>query len=315
MKSAYQVIFGLVGLVQIGACDVARGLVGVEFVRTSDCSRPGTCGASGRLLLSTGLGVVVEAVGDGAGFTPALGDGLRRTRGFAFAETDEGLRLYVATHGGINGLIIYDGRNYGQPFEIVITVVGCDAMGDVAVLEGGDAVVSCFDTHRLIRIDPVRRAVVESFSCCDGVDAGFDPDAVTLAPDGTLLAGRSRIYRFDARTGAVLGIVLEGGAHGATTYDDFVFDAQGKLFVSANPNVGVLEVDESRPQVAEIVLPSGADGISDPMALAFDSNGRFFVGSDEGVIVEFNLATRETVREVFRTPTVGVPIRYMAFRP
>ncbi len=286
-----------------------NALLGVLFM-TDFCDRPGACGASGQLLRSFPFGIseIVPQFGEG-GYINHITVG---AEGVAFADTSEGLRLYVAAG---DGLRIYDGRTH-QTLLDTIVVRECTPMGDVVVLEDGTLIVNCITTGRLVKIDPGRSEVVESYSCCTNQDEPFDPLSLALAPDGTVLAGTREINVFDEATGGFLGVAVEPGVEGATSYNDFTFGPNGNLFVSANPDVGVLQFDGESFEFLGVFVPGGDEGVPMPGALAFATDGNLFAGSTQGtLLLEFDGQTGEQIREVVDEGHPADVISHMAFRP
>lgn len=287
------------------------------FTRTF-CDKPGNCGQSGNLLRSFEFSIseFSSAAGEGGFLSPPQG----RVFGLAFAETAAGLRLYVGTE---DGLLVYDGHpqtglfepSHPQPLTTIL-VPDCESMGDVVVLHGGDVVAVCSQENRLVRIDPVMEDIVSSFSCCDPADDSFDPFALALAPDGTILAGTTAIYAVNAETGDLTGVVIQAGVGGSTTYDDFVFGPNGNLFVSANPDVGILEFDGETFDFLGVFVADNDNGMPIPRALAFGPNGNLFAGSLVGTLLrEFAGQTGELVEELVGENGPANLISFMAFRP
>ncbi len=179
------------------------------------CSHPdANCGASGHLLYSTEDGHCLEEIAEhlGPGCFAWVREGEAVTGGFAFACRHEFdfLRLYVASN---SGLLVYSGRRADR--YRTATVPECADMQGVAALDDDRVVVACRDTGRLVKVDPNTASVVDEFSCCDLPNEDFDPVAITVAPDGAILAGTRRINRFDPASGAFLGVAVEEGVNGA----------------------------------------------------------------------------------------------------
>lgn len=232
--------------------------------------------------------------------------------GLAFGETSEGLRLYVASG---EGLQIHDGFVINRLLATVV-VPNCRLMGDVVVLDIGSIIVSCSDQAGLLKIDPDALSIEETFSCCEGVGEPFHPVAIALAPDGSILAGTTDINLFDSESGAFIGVAVEAGVLGATSYDDFVWSSDGRLFVSANPDIGILVFDGSTFEFIELFIPGGDEGVPFPKALAFDEDGALFVGSAQGNrLRKFDGQTGDLITEVIPNDDPHSVLSFMAFRP
>lgn len=279
------------------------------------------CGESGNLLWSSIVTPpIVEVVsGPSNNFTDPFSV---RANGFAFAETDQGLRLYIAAE---DGLWIYDGVLPNKLYD-TIEVTDCGPLGDAVVLDDGRVVVSCLDTRRLAQIDPESLSIVGDFSCCEDAEGPFDPVALALSPDGSIvLAGVEQIEMFDVESGEFLGVAVEAGVLEATSYDDFLFGPDGNLYVSANPNVGVLRFNAETFVFLDVFVPAGVGhGGTSVFGLAFNKNGDLFLSTccsdvaslpeDVASILKLDGETGALIEVVERSSFV-VPPHFLNFRP
>ncbi len=300
-------VLAAVWLLGFSGCGLGVLLTAI-FYPGEYCQLPGACGESGTLLANFRNWAIAEIQGERSPHFPWHAGAIQR--GFAFSAVD-GLVLYAATDMGLR---VYDGRDFLEPFQ-TISISDCSSMEDVVVMPDGHVVVSCPPAGRLVKIAPGSSSEVESFQCCQNVEAGFEPRAIALAPDGRLLAGTKQIYAFDGTTGESLGVVVESGVEGATTYDDRIFGPDGNLLVSANPDIGVLEFDGETFEFIRVLIPGGPEGVPHPRALAFDDEGHLFVGGGvTPLVVEFDGKTGEKLGVILESEYVG-SIDHMAFRP
>ena len=277
------------------------------------------CGESGNLLWSNIVTTpIVEVIsGLSNNFTNPFSV---QANGFAFDETDQGLRLYIAAE---DGLWIYDGVLPNKLYN-TIEVADCGALGDAVVLDDGRVVVSCMDTRRLVKIDPRSLSIVEEFSCCEDAEEPFDPVSLALSPDGsTVLAGVEQIEMFDVESGEFLGVAVKAGILAATSYDDFLFGPAGNLYVSANPNVGVLRFDADPFEFLHVFVPAGVGHTgASVFGLEFDKNGDLFLSTccsaslpeDVASILKLEGKTGSLIEVVERSSFV-VPPHFLNFRP
>jgi hypothetical protein len=298
-------------ILSLTSCTALVGaLAGVLFT-SRFCDRSGACGVSGHLLRSSAYGVseFSPRFGEGGFVLPDTGG---RVSGLAFGETVDGLRLYLATD---EGLQTWDGR---RPYTLIGShdVTGCSALGDIVVLEDGDVIVSCPNEQALVRLNPSTGEVDEHFDCCRDVGETFTPIAVARDSAGRLYSGSTEIYAFDTESGETILLAIPGGTLGAETYDDFEFGPNGNLYVSANPDIGILEFDGSTFELLQTIVPGGIGGVPMPGALTFGPDGTLFVSSKEGLALrEFDVNTGGLVDEWLRANDAGNRLLFMAFRP
>lgn len=304
----------------LGLLYILPGLLDPElFAPPSFLCSEEECGDSGMLLWSNIVtGPIHEVVsGPNRNFTDPFS---LKAKGFAFAETSEGLRVYVAAK---DGLWIYDGIVPNTPYDR-IEVPDCVPLGDVVVLDDGRVVVSCLNSGRLRKIDPESRSIVEGFSCCEEAEEPLDTVALALSPDGSIvLAGVEQIEMFDVESGEFLGVAVDAGVLEATSYDDFLFGPDGNLYVSANPNVGVLRFDADTFELLDVFIPAGVGQTgASVFGLAFDKNGDLFLSTccsaslpqDVASILKLEGKTGTLIEVVERSSFV-VPPHFLNFRP
>lgn len=295
--------------VALAASVIACGCDALLITLRSPCQIPGVCGRRGAILFSSGAIGLLELDTEREHsllFTPET----PIPNGFVFKRTGLALRLYVATD---SGLYEHDGLTAGLPLKS-IELPDCTRMGDLTLVNDGSFVVTCPVEARLKRLDARSLLADENFACCVDVDEAFEPFAITVRGDGVVLTGRKRIYAFDGINGEPRGLAVDAGVAGAETYDDLIIGPDGDLYVSANPDIGVLHFDGQTYEFIRVLVAGGSEGVPNPAALAFDEDGRLFVGSKtEGTVRAFNLATGEPVGEPIESSFY--PIVFMAFRP
>jgi WD40 repeat protein len=134
----------------------------------------------------------------------------------------------------------------------------------------------------------VNRAKEESKDGTEAVDGNWQSWPMAFSPDGKILArGRGSHVKFwDARTGEVKGLAVEGPHHPNTTVQSIVFSPDGKL-VAGGRNSGEIDVWETRPADGKNDWRIGAlkqtlkEHNHPVMALAFSSSGDLLVSGDQ----------------------------------
>lgn len=274
------------------------------------CDLPGACGASGRLMRSsqTGVSEFVEP-SRAEPFLFRIDGG---ASGITFVENPPDLDLYVRTEFG---LARFDGR---VPDILIdeFEISDCGRRGDVVLMDDGDLLVSCTDAGRIVRLDPGTGQERATFSCCEEGNGPPDPFALALSPGGVVLAGTSTIYALSSATGDALEVAVKPGVEGATSYNDFLFGPDGNLYVSANPDVGVLKFDGSSFELVGVLITPDRDGVLQPGALAFNENGELYVGRQVGPSLRvFDAQDGELLREPIEPIEFGHSFEFLVFRP
>jgi WD40 repeat protein len=134
----------------------------------------------------------------------------------------------------------------------------------------------------------VNRAKEESKDGTEAVDGNWQSWPMAFSPDGKILArGRGSHVKFwDARTGEVKGLAVEGSHHPNTTVQSIVFSPDGKLLAGGRDS-GEIDVWETRPADNKNDWRIGAfkqtlkEHSHPVMALAFSSSGDLLVSGDQ----------------------------------
>jgi WD40 repeat protein len=134
----------------------------------------------------------------------------------------------------------------------------------------------------------VNRAKEESKDGTEAVDGNWQSWPMAFSPDGKILArGRgSHIKFWDARTGEVKSLAVEGSHHPDTTVQSIVLSPDGKL-VAGGRDSGAIDVWETRPadgkndwRIGDLKQTLKEHGCP-VMALAFSSSGDLLVSGDQ----------------------------------
>jgi sugar lactone lactonase YvrE len=103
------------------------------------------------------------------------------------------------------------------------------------------------------------------------------PEGITFDPSGTYLyvanTGFEQIRKYDARTGASLGILASGGL---SVPKDVKFGPDGLLYVASGGNYRIARY-RADGTIVEDYVPAGSGGMINPSRLAFGPDGNLFV--------------------------------------
>ena len=134
----------------------------------------------------------------------------------------------------------------------------------------------------------VNRAKEESKDGTEAVDGNWQSWPMAFSPDGKILArGRGSHVKFwDARTGEVKGLAVEGSHHSDTTVQSIVFSPDGKL-VAGGRDLGEIDVWETRPadgkndwRIGDLKQTLKEEHSHPVMALAFSPSGELLASGD-----------------------------------
>lgn len=155
--------------------------------------------------------------------------------------------------------------------------------------------VSDFNLNQLVRVETAApSAGLTSILVSPGSGGLSLPHRSRLGPDGALYvasAGTDQILRFDASTGAALGVFV-GPSTGALDYPvDFVFRPDGFAYVTSQLTHSVLRFSTT----TGLLDPSWSashPSLSGPSGLAFDDAGHLYVaGRFSANVVRFHATT------------------------
>jgi DNA-binding beta-propeller fold protein YncE len=111
-------------------------------------------------------------------------------------------------------------------------------------------------------------------------EAGMFSD-IAFGRDGQLyVCGAEGIFRYDAATGASLGLLVPVGGR-LTSPSAFTFGPDGHLYVCDRNSDSVLKFNARTGAPMKAFVPSGRGGLSAPAGLAFGRNGCLYVSSSE----------------------------------
>jgi WD40 repeat protein len=134
----------------------------------------------------------------------------------------------------------------------------------------------------------VNRAKEKSKDGTEAVDGNWQSWPMAFSPDGNILArGRgSKVKFWDARTGEVKGLAVQGSDHPDTTVQSIVFSPDGKL-VAGGTDSGEIDVWETRPadgkngwRIGDLKHTFKKEHSHPVMALAFSPSGELLASGD-----------------------------------
>lgn len=161
-----------------------------------------------------------------------------------------------------------------------------------ATIARSQILVSDFNLDRIVRFEADGSSPAVLVSAGSG---GLDlPHRSRLGPDGALYvasAGTDQILRFNAVSGAPLG-VFAGPSGGALDYPvDFAFRPDGFLYVSSQLTNSVLRYNAATG-VRDTSWIASHPSLSGPSGLAFDSSNRLYVaGRFSNNVARFDTST------------------------
>lgn len=113
----------------------------------------------------------------------------------------------------------------------------------------------------------------------DGVDGA---QTLVLSPDGELIAAAeelNQLLRFDARTFAPLGVLVDGADAGFNGPTAAIYGPDGRLYVASFDDDRVVRLEADGAYVDDVV-EAGAGGLDGPdIGLAFGPDGALYVPS------------------------------------
>ena len=109
------------------------------------------------------------------------------------------------------------------------------------------------------------------------------PEGAVLSKDGLSLfvahSASNEILRYDAATGAFLGIFVTKGSGGLSKPTDLTIDATGDLYVISSGTDEVLRYDAATGAFKSTFVSAGKGGLAGAAGLKFDVAGNLFVSS------------------------------------
>lgn len=155
--------------------------------------------------------------------------------------------------------------------------------------------VSDFNLHQLVRVETTGPTAGSTSVLISPASGGLNlPHRSRLGPDGALYvasAGTDQILRFNASTGAPLG-VFAGSSGGALDYPvDFVFRPDGYVYVTSQLTHTVLRYSAATG-ARDTGWSASHASLSGPSGLVFDAAGRLYVaGRFSNNVVRFDAST------------------------
>jgi WD40 repeat protein len=166
------------------------------------------------------------------------------------------------------------------------------SMFTVANLEfgpDGSLYVAAFNSNRVVRVNPTDGTFADFVP--SGPTGVFQPNGLTFGPDGHLYVssyGTSSIWRYDGKTGKLVGAFVPSGSGGLLQPYDLLFHPNGNLLVVSSNNHAVFQFD------GKTGAPLGAFGdanhrtLNAPRSLALLPNGNLVVTNINGPTVLFD---------------------------
>lgn len=212
--------------------------------------------------------------------------------------TDQVLR-YNADTGQFVDVFVAAGSGTDGPHGLTF---GPDANGDTVP----ELYVSGRNNATVVRYDGVTGQPLGTFvaSRSGGLKTPegltFDPSESYLLVTSTTTGGAGDILKYDAATGAFIGVAA---SFGLNTPKDVKFGPDGLIYVASGGNDRIIRYTESGSYVDDFV-PAGSGGMDDPYRLAFDSAGDLFVtalGSNQ--ILRFGSQNEAVFTVTLSTPS------------
>ena len=245
-------------------------LVGVHF-------NPVTFGPDGNLYTAVGTGFSYNSIREYNGstgefiktFVPAGRiDGIRDMAfhdGYLYVAseyTDEVLRFDAST-GAFDRAFVTAGSG------------GIDAPHGLTFGPNGDLYVTGRNSFNVVRYDATGAPVGTYVASGSG---GLSwPEGLTFDPTGSFLlvasTGSNQVLKFNAQTGAFLGVGASAGLSGP---HDVKFGADGLMYVTSGGNNRVMRFTASGTYVDDYV-PAGSGGMTNPNRMAFGPDGDLYM--------------------------------------
>ncbi|MBK9386249.1 MAG: NHL repeat-containing protein [Planctomycetes bacterium] len=170
-------------------------------------------------------------------------------------------------------------------------------------------------TNRVLRYDATSLALLGEFivddpaTPLDETGGLVNPTGIAFGPDGAIYVASfatDAIHRFDARTGAFLGLFVAAGSGGLDGPDaGIAFGPDGHLYVPSYNNDRVLRYDGRTGAFLGTFVAAGAGGLQRPRTLRFRSDGHLLVSSETtGQILRY--ARNGASMGAFATPHAGI---------
>jgi len=275
------------------------------FFTLGPCWLPGSCGNSGSFLVSQYFYVTeVSEAGRKAAYIPDLGGAVG---GMAFERTADGVKFYVAvTPFGIYIQDAYEANPRSGIDYSLVPVSGC-TMAGITLIAPQLLAAACVEEKKIVLID-LRTRAVEQLCALDASSNGADeflPFAIAFDGVSTIVTGYTQVHAFDIQSGEPPGAVIPSGSYGATEFTDLTYGPDGHLYVSANPNIGVLVLDRVDYSLMRILVPGGIEGMPLLGPVTFSEDGRLFILSgetnDDGyILVEVDPTGGNVLRTILR---------------
>ncbi len=144
---------------------------------------------------------------------------------------------------------------------------------------------------------------------------------------GTALAGAARadllvssgglasVARFDAATGAPLGLFVTQGEGGLVTPDGLAWGPDGNLYVSKERDSAVLRYDGKTGAFVDVFVAPSSGGLDGPYSLVFGPDGNLYVNSvSNNRVLRFNARTGAPI-DVFASGNGLSFPTYLLFTP
>jgi DNA-binding beta-propeller fold protein YncE len=152
---------------------------------------------------------------------------------------------------------------------------------DVAYGPDGKIYVACQGDDGISRIDPISGQSLGPFVIA-GTGGLFSPRSLAFGPDGHLYVSSAtgEILKFNAATGAFLGVFVDAGGNGGGPVDPYGLEFNGgKLYVASFFPSEVKVFHAATGAFLSTFVASGAGGLAGPTALDFGPSGDLYVTS------------------------------------
>ena len=142
------------------------------------------------------------------------------------------------------------------------------------------------------------------------------------APAPALAAGlfvssvdTDNVLRFDATTGAFVGVFVPAGSGGLDNPGGLAFGPDGNLYVASRATGAVLRFNGTTGNFVDTFIPAGTGGLAQPVDIAFGPDGNLYVSNLAGLpdnVLRFNGATGAFI-DVFATEATFNTPRHIEF--